>query len=93
MWNDVEQLKEFKKELILKGELAPTRDSEEFDMDALMDSEVTDQKFNTQDLILSVVFTQIISLISAIQLRIQYLEERSELVSAVEEETTDKIWD
>ena len=95
MWNDVEQLKAFKTELLKKAEDSHSFEEEELALEDLIDPEVPYKVYNENELVLFVIFSQIVTLVSSIQLRIQALERKRSGIERVpnEEAETDKIWD
>lgn len=95
MWNDVEKLKAFKTELLEKAEDSHSFDDEESALDDLIDPEVAYKVYNENELVLFVIFSQIMTLVSSIQLRIQALERKNNGIERVpdSEAETNKIWD
>lgn len=94
MWSDVEQLKTFKTELLKKAE-DRSFEQDELTLQDLIDPEEPYKLYDESELVLFTIFTQIMTLASSIQLRIQYLEKREIEIQRVpnEEAETDKIWD
>lgn len=70
MWNDVEKLKAFKEDLLKKALECPNNPEEDLDVDKLMDPEEKYRKFDEKELTLLLILGQMMSLISAVQLRI-----------------------